>query len=159
MRMRGGLRCLVRCERQGAGVKSQQAHYFLGGEHGRLEESGGARSDWIGGGFFYPAEGVRGCARPGGWFWWGGVGIGGDFVHQEEVSGGCAGHGGWFGCAGIGISGEVREGAAVAAGLFRTRHAGDGDGGTSRQADYRGREAERGGLGGDWGMKRRLPDG
>src|ERR1700686_1629337 len=24
------LRCLVRCERQGAGVKSQQAHYFLG---------------------------------------------------------------------------------------------------------------------------------
>src|ERR1017187_3684007 len=131
MRMRGGLRCLVRCERQGAGVKSQQAHYFLGGEHGRLEESGGARSDWIGGGF----------------------------VHEEEVSGGCAGHGGWFGCAGIGISGEVREGAAVAAGLFRTRHAGDGDGGTSRQADYRGREAERGGLGGDWGMKRRLPDG
>src|ERR1022692_1328941 len=126
MRRRGRLRRLVRSGRRGATIAATK-DFFGERDYGFMEESGG------------PRFGRRGS----------------DFVCEEKISGGGVGHGGWSGDAGVGISGTVRKSAAIAAGLFRTRHARDGDGWASREANYRSGGAERGGSPGrNWGMKR-----
>src|SRR5579863_3613401 len=90
---------------------------FFWGEHGELEESGGAG------------------------FGWGGV----HSVSKEEISRRRAGDGRGSGAAGVRVPGEVRKRAAVASRLFRSRYASDGDGGSGRQENYRSRRAKRGG--------------
>src|SRR6202795_2094108 len=82
---------------------------FWEGHYGFMEESGRSRFDWSGSTVVYEKKILP----------WGAV------------------HWGCSVDAGRGISGNVRGGAAIAARLFRTRHARDGDGWKSRQADYR----------------------
>src|SRR5271166_4515090 len=111
-------RSWVRAGVDRAGVQSQTGWMiFRGKSYGRLEESADDRVDRCGG----------------------------NSVHEKEISGGRAGDRSWSGSAGGGISGEVRKSAAVAAGLFRARHAGDGNGCASRKTNYRCGGAKRGG--------------
>src|SRR5579871_1240367 len=101
------LRCLVRLGERGSGLQSSSV-VIPWGKYGKLEESTGPGLD----------------------------GSGDNFVYEEKVSGGRARN--WSGPrrGRIGISGEVRARAACVAGLFRSRHASDGDGWASGQANH-----------------------
>src|ERR1700694_1939389 len=97
--------------------------------YGSMEESGRPRFDWSGS----------------------------HVVREKEIFPWSVVLGGCFVDAGGGISGNVREGAAIAARLFRTWDARDGDGRKGRQANYRGGRSGRGrSLGRDLRIARSL---
>src|SRR5277367_1053102 len=96
---------------------------FFGGKHGELEKSVGPGLGW-------------GCVHS---------------VYEEKISRRGAGDRRGPCAARVGVSGEIRKSAAGPSGLFRSRHAGDGDGRARGPANYRSGRAERGGrVGRNW---------